>query len=213
MYCVDKSVKFGGYSVRALSLFIVETFDVIDARTSRVLISLVASMTAGAVILMSLEGETSRDRRELADIRSNVNRSIMHEPCEGVWSQIVIHSEKTAPDNACRYHFVVTFSPEDNKVRVTPTTNWKQQVRTKHVTVGGQDYHDSIGICLTGDFSERSPDNSLFEALVTLVRGLQKRCRINDDNVYLLSDLDPHSDKPGKAFPINLFNSRLIHIR
>ena len=51
--------------MRTLSILIAGTTELIDARTSRVLISLVASMTAGAIILMSLESGTSHHRREL----------------------------------------------------------------------------------------------------------------------------------------------------
>jgi len=199
--------------VRTLSILIAGTTEVIDARTSRVLISLVASMTAGAILLMSLESGTSHQRRELAGIRSSVRKSVIHEASGNTWSKIVVHSATGDTSLPAQCHFVISVSADSGKVRISSGENWKTQRRTSHILVSGHDYSDSIGICLMGDFSERSPDTEQFEALVVLVQELQRSCKISADHVYLRSDLDPRSSRPGKAFPVSLFNSRLINLK
>jgi hypothetical protein len=170
-------------------------------------------MTAGAILLMSLESGTSHHRSDLAGIRSDIRQSVRIQGAEGKWSRIVVHSATDGTALPAKCHFIIDRSPETGNVRITPVENWKQQKATNHIVVPGHDYSDSVGICLMGDFSSRSPDNNQFDALVVLVQELQRSCRISADHVYLRSDLDPRSAKPGKAFPVTLFNSRLVKIK
>jgi hypothetical protein len=199
--------------LKLFAFFFTETADLIDARTSRVLVALVASMTIGAVVLMSLEsGTTNRENRELAGIRAGVRDTILPEKNNSGWSRIVIHSSTDTNLLPSRCHFIVSPKPYPDGMRVRATRHWKNQDRTGHIHVTGHDYADSIGICLIGDYSRRSPETQQFEALVVLVQELQRTCRVDADNVYLRSDLDPGSSLPGRAFPVNLFNSRLIRL-
>jgi hypothetical protein len=61
-----------------------------------------------------------------------------------------------------------------------------------------------------GDYSEQSPDENQFQALISLVRYLQQQCNIDADSVYLRSQLPGEVDLPGRAFPVGRFNSSLF---
>ena len=105
-------------------------------------------------------------------------------------------------------HFAV--GPVSPNVSVSDL--WRQQHRGNHTNAPGRDYsRDSIGVCLIGDFSVDRPTPSQFEALVALLRSLQQTCRIPADHVYLHSDVDYRSSRPGPGLPARELAERLIH--
>jgi len=107
-------------------------------------------------------------------------------------------------------HFVVS-SDKKNPV-IHPTECWQKQRGINYPYPSGHNYVESIGICITGDFSNDPPDKEKFRALVILVKELQKTFDVNADSVYLQKELDPASRIPGKAFPTTLFNSNLLRL-
>jgi N-acetyl-anhydromuramyl-L-alanine amidase AmpD len=182
----------------------------VDARTKKVLAVLLVSMTVGALLLMAMESEPPRaDRDSLAMAsggRLQPNWTISHP-----WKRIVVHASTGGADTLPRRcHFVVTGQPMSNGRSVRPTNLWKQQTPGYHIYVPGHDFNaDSIGICLMGDFSTTPPTPQQFQALVNLIRQLQKKSHIPNDNVYLHSELVPEKDLPGKAFPLGAFKDAL----
>ena len=187
---------------------------VISVRTTKVLGALLGAMTIGALLLMVMESDPPRPNRgDLASARHKTltqQWAITHpHPCR--WRRIVVHSSAGGPDTLPRRcHFVVDAAADSKGQWIRPTELWKQQSAGYHVYVPGHDFNaDSIGICIMGDFSTRSPDPDQLETLITLVCELQKQCRIGADSVYLQSELNPQKQLPGKAFPVGLFNARL----
>ncbi len=180
-----------------------------DARVTRVLISLVASMTAGALVLMSLESGTSHPGSNRGAVMRSRARDCISLPKPDRprhWKRIVIHSstDETLVPSLC--HFVVSRAPN----RIRATVHWKEQKQTAHLHGDGCRYDDTIGVCIMGDFSGDAPDKALFDSLVVLVRELQASFTIGADSVYLRKELDPASRIPGDRFPTTLFNARLL---
>lgn len=181
----------------------------IDARTTKVLGALLVAMTIGALLLMAMEAEPPRpSNNALASIRSSAAAGLGEVSAN--WRKIVLHSSPDGKDSLPeRCHFVVFAKSDAAGLWVRPTAIWKKQAPGHHVYVEGQDFNsDSIGICLIGDFSRQGPTSEQFEALLALVHSLQTKCDIGYDNIYLSSELQT-GDKPGLAFPIGAFKSRL----
>ena len=181
-----------------------------SARTTRVLGALFVSMTVGALVLMMMESDPPRPAR--ASLASQQNQVIGQQGAiTHPWSRIVVHTSSGGPDTLPRRcHFVVdTFSPEDG--RWTRASDlWRSQQPGRHVFLPGHDFNaDSIGICVMGDFANQPPSQAQFDALMALVRELQKRCNIGADSVYLNTELFPQSPLPGQKFPSGEFNRRL----
>ena len=182
----------------------------ISVRTTKVLGALLGAMTVGALVLMVMESAPPRPNRgDLASAHQKVlpQRWVITHP----WRRIVVHSSTGGEDTLPRRcHFVVEADPNSKEQWIRPTELWEKQTPGYHVYVPGHDFNaDSIGICIMGDFSSRSPERDQFEAVITLVRELQKQCRIGADSVYLQSELNPEKQLPGKAFPVGLFNAQL----
>jgi hypothetical protein len=181
----------------------------IDTRTTKVLGALLVAMTLGALLLMAMESQPPRPSSEtLASIRSSAAvGGVLLSPR---WRRIVVHSSLGGADTLPqRCHFVVYAKPDEKGWQVRPTGLWRRQVAGHHVFVDGREFNsDSIGICLIGDFSTTGPDAGEFEALLGLIRSLQRKCGIRAENIYLASELTT-SARPGLAFPVAEFNSRL----
>jgi len=172
-------------------------------------------MTIGAFALMALE--TAPVRAPVQDLAAIATTDA---PCEQIvrrtdvplqpikWRNLIVHGSAAGPpDIAKRCHFIV-----DADGLITPTALWQRQQSGHHVYVPGRDFNaDSVGVCLIGDFSRRSPPANQLAALVDLTRTLQHMFRIPDDRVYLHRELDRNSRSPGAAFPAGLFNRSLHH--
>jgi hypothetical protein len=183
----------------------------IEPRTAKVLGALLTAMTAGALLLMLMESEPpSPFGTEAAAIRTTV--AAPQWTITRPWRRIVVHSSMGGQDSLpARCHFIVRATADGSGQWVQPTGLWLDQQAGHHVYVSGMDFHsDAIGICIMGDFSQRSPDEKQFQAVTDLVRQLQKRCDIPSDSVYLQSELNPNSQRPGKAFPVGRFNASLL---
>lgn len=129
------------------------------------------------------------------------------------WRNIVVHSSAGGQaDIVGRCHFLVDVDAATGRATVTATELWKRQAVGQHVFVPGQDFAAiSVGVCLVGDFSRHSPPRGQYEAMISLVRALQREFSVRPDQVYLHSDLVPNSVSPGEAFPERDFSRRLLH--
>lgn len=181
----------------------------IDARTVKVLVSLLVAMTGGALLLMSMDSAPPQTATAASIIGKVEYKQL---GLSHTWRRIVVHSAADASDSLPqRCHFIISADADASGKGVVVTDLWKRQVRGYHVMIPGHDFDsDSIGICLIGDFSSKGPVNGQFNALVTLVGKLQTDCRIAADCVYIHSQLDTSSDQPGKAFPSEKFNAYLL---
>jgi len=128
------------------------------------------------------------------------------------WRNIVIHSSAGGPANVHRRcHFLVRLEANGH-AGAAATHLWKRQAEGRHTYIPGRDFGAiSVGICLVGDFSGRPPSHAQYEALVALVRALQREFGVTPDHVYLHSDLVPNSASPGRAFPADDFSRRLLN--
>jgi len=190
-----------------------------SARTVKTLTALLAAMTVGAFVLMLMETAPIESASSSLSALSNSQRRVeelilaTHEPAKlAKWRNIVLHSTGAEGNGiARRCHFLVDIGASGVGV-IRPTPLWKQQLDGNHVDGLGRDFKaDSIGICLLGDFALHPPRRALFQALMTLVRGLQNTFDIGAESVYLHSDLDAHSFSPGPAFPAKMLSDQLVH--
>lgn len=189
-----------------------EMFDA--TRTTRVLGALLVSMTLGALLLMLMESDPPRpSQSDRAAITSSV--LTQHAPVARSWKRIIIHSATDTNSNLPRRcHFIIDPTANPTGLGIRSTELWKKQKPGYHALISaGRDYNsDSIGICLIGDFSKRQLPQGQFDALVSLVRELQKARTIDADSVYLYSQLDAQSRLPGKNFPVADFDAALLQI-
>jgi len=187
----------------------------IGSRTIKTLVALLASMTIGAFVLMALETAPVAPRAELlaalAAPGDGVSQ-VVHDtavPLQSVkWRTVVVHSSAEGNGIVRQCHFVVS-----KQGQVSCTDLWRRQVSGRHIRVPGRDFNaDSIAVCLVGDFSSSDEpiSQSQFNGLVSLTLALQRAFRIPAARVYLRRDLDAYSDSPGKAFPANAFDARLV---
>ena len=190
-----------------------------DARTVKTLTFLLAAMTVGAFLVMLMETAPIRpsaeplaaygttDGRQTADVIRPRNFPLQH----AKWQNIVVHTTGAeGRDVARRSHFII--SPRnDGKRAIHATELWHNQMAGNHVYIPDRDFNaDSIGICLQGDFAHQPPSATQFQALIDLVRDLQRTCAIEPANVYLHRDLDPRSPSPGRSFPARAFSRNLL---
>lgn len=169
-------------------------------------------MTIGAFALLALDTDPIRPTEAhiaaLADANSGASAAIarLDVPLSPVrWRSIVIHSNPN-PRLGDQFHFIIEQGGKD-PIKATPL--WNAQRDGRH-TMLGDFATDSIGICLKGDFSTQPPTAEQFEALVSLVRGLQHKLRLYPEQVLLHREIDGSSSSPGAAFPAAAFSQHLL---
>jgi len=129
----------------------------------------------------------------------------------GKWRNILIHTslEGLDPDSEC--HFIVSRQAGADGLNVRATPLWAAQQEGNHGFLPVHDYNaDSIGVFMAGEFDSLGPSQQQFQALLELVRALQKACGITADRVYLYRHIDPRSGSPGPAFPAEEFKDGLL---
>lgn len=143
------------------------------------------------------------------------------------WTHIVIHHSATREGNArtignsqrrqrgftngLGYHFMIdngTSARRDGQIEVGP--RWARQQTGAHCNANGMNEH-GIGICLVGDFTNRSPSTAQMEALVSLVRSLSAYYHIPPNRIIRHRDV-PGKDTecPGDRFPWAQFKNALL---
>jgi N-acetylmuramoyl-L-alanine amidase-like protein len=189
------------------ALMLVQGNLMIDARTTKVLGALLASMTIGALLLMAMESEPPRPS---GNNMASVTGAVLAPSWSAgrPWRRIVVHSSDGNDTMPRRCHFIIHSNAGGNRIQQTEL--WKKQDAGHHIYVPGHDFNsDSIGVCIMGEFSTQPPSRQQFEALISLVNELQQKNKIPADSVYLQSELNPDRHLPGKAFPVGRFNARL----
>jgi hypothetical protein len=136
------------------------------------------------------------------------------------WRGILIHHSATPDGNMARfdknhreingwlgigYDFLICNGDGNPDGLVETTFRWKQQIQGAHAGVGLKEYNDHwVGICLVGNFDETKPTPKQLASLRRLVRYLQARCGIPDENVRFHRDVRD-TDCPGRKFPAHEF--------
>ena len=178
----------------------------IDARTTRVLGSLVAAMTLGALFLMAIEQAPPRlnpAEIKLPDLDDH------NFPVSKQWERVVVHTSPGGEDSLpLRCHFIVRRCADANGKWVDYTRLWKLQEPGQHLYLPGVGFNTrSIGICVMGDGGAMSREQ--FEALVSLVQGLQRKLKISASGVCLRNEL-PGGTGMMRSFPAEEFETRLL---
>jgi hypothetical protein len=124
------------------------------------------------------------------------------------WTAIVIHHSATENGNAAifdrmhrehnhwdgvGYDFVIGNGTDSGDGEIEVTFRWRRQIPGAHCggTPGNWANKDGIGICLVGNFDRTTPTAQQMQALVRLVRFLQKRYDIPESRIY------GHNSTPG----------------
>ncbi len=206
-----------------------------DRRTLIVLGSLLGAMTVAAGMLMLLEpdkGEAPRLPRfsevSLAAFDKPKDPAealfaVSPAPSSQRWSSIVVRYSGSEKGSAhalgelhkragvgdLAYHFTIgngQGSP-DGLVEIGP--RWEQQ-RPGYTSIALHDQataHETIDICLIGDFDRNPPTPQQRDDLVWLVQQLQKRLNIPAERVLLG---DGRTGKAGRMFPVTWFRQQLL---
>jgi len=192
-----------------------------NQRTVTTLVLLLAAMTAGAFVLVLMETAPIRPSAEpLAAFGAPSDgpfaRVVQPENVplnRAKWRNIVVHSTGDEGDDlADQCHFLIGLD-HNGEVAVEATRLWHDQRCGGHVATPNDDFNtDSIGICLVGDFADGPPSGAVLDALVSVTKHLQYRCRIGRASVYLYRHLSPSTYSPGRAFPEEVFTDRLALI-
>lgn len=142
------------------------------------------------------------------------------------WTHIVIHHTATEGGNALSidklhhkrgfvnglgYHFLIdngTASKIDGQIEVGP--RWIKQMNGAHANANGMNER-GIGIALVGNFSKERVSRRQFDALVYLVRALQRYYKIPASRVIGHRDVPgKNTECPGKYFPWQEFKRHLL---
>jgi hypothetical protein len=180
----------------------------IDARTTRVLGALVAAMTLGALFLMAIE--QAPPRLNPASMRPAVLNDRSFELSKQ-WERVVVHTSKGGGDSLpMRCHFIVRRSADANGQWVDRTRLWQLQEPGQHLYLPGVGFNTrSIGICVMTDGEADTMSRQQFEALVSLVQGLQRDLGISASGVCLRNEL-PGGTGMMRSFPAEEFETRLL---
>jgi len=143
------------------------------------------------------------------------------------WRYIVVHHSASASgsarsindyhtnvrgwSNGLGYHFVIgngTATP-DGFIEVGP--RWAKQLHGAHAkSPGDRMNRTGIGICLVGNFEETHPTDAQMQALVELVRRLQRRYNIPSRNVIGHRDvIEGYTVCPGRNFSLERLREML----
>lgn len=175
-------------------------------RMTKVLGSLVLSVTAGAIILRLLQPAPLMDVTafSLAAAFNPIGQVFETQvPVDASrWQYIEIHQSGTPRGNIqslaefCRqkalgplaYHFVITNGRGGPDGRIQVCQQWTQQkdAHEPQFSRGATPVGSTIKICLIGDFSQGSLAPVQLSQLELLLRSLQQRCQIPVQNISLV---------------------------
>ena len=141
------------------------------------------------------------------------------------WTYIVVHHSGSDSGNAQRfdayhrnvkgweelgYHFVIGNGrgSGDGEIEVGP--RWVKQKHGAHCKTPDNAYNDhGIGICLVGDFRQRSPSPAQMASLARLTKFLMRECNINTDKVLTHRGVTGRTACPGSRFPLHALRRSL----
>jgi LysM repeat protein len=183
-----------------------------------------ASDTTAAVAPAPPPTRTTSDpqRRLPAAIRAAIDSARVE---KGRWKNIIIHHsgtdvgsgtgmdryhrEERRMENGLAYHFVVGNGNGMTDGSIFVGRRWNEQLAGGHV-VSPELNHNSIGICLVGDFEKRPPTRRQMQTLEALVRALLARADLDHTAVTTHRLVHPrHTLCPGRHFPTEHFRALL----
>ncbi|MFH1228752.1 MAG: peptidoglycan recognition family protein [Planctomycetota bacterium] len=143
------------------------------------------------------------------------------------WKYIVIHHSATNKGSAkifdnyhrgekglvegLAYHFVIGNGTNSKDGQVETSIRWEKQIAGIHCWDGKMN-HQSIGICLVGNFDDKKPTEKQISALLKLLAELCKKYNIPNSNIVVHRDVDKgETNCPGKNFSLDTIKTRLIH--
>lgn len=181
------------------------------------LVALLATLTAGTIILMLMETDPILPKvRSLIAASDEDPMQIVREtdvPMRGgKWENIVVHSTGSEGAEIARLcHFIISPRSAGEGYAVESTALWRRQGHSLHIIgPNGHLSESSIAVCLVGDYTTSRPADGQFRQLLALVRTLQFDFRIAKGHVYLYRDLDVGTFSPGRAFSGDAFAARLL---
>ena len=194
----------------------------LQPRTVKTLVALLAAMTLGTILLISIDAAPIRPPgTHLAAVAAADEMELPVVTQTDVplrkWKNIIVHTSVEGADVANRCHFVIdsaNASETSTSLPVRSIAPWIQQTNSLHTAKGANDWNtDSIGVCLMGDFSRRRPSPVQWQAMVKLTNDLQKRFKIPAERVYLYRDIGGAKiNSPGSAFSQKEFDDALLTI-
>jgi hypothetical protein len=137
-------------------------------------------------------------------------------PLKRTWEGILVHHSATPDGNLEKfdkfhreekgwlmvgYDFIICNGDGGPDGLVQVSDRWRKQIQGAHAGPGLKRYNDHwVGICLVGDFNVTRPTPRQMASLRRLVRWLQARCGIPDENVKVHRDVRD-TECPGRRFP------------
>jgi hypothetical protein len=169
-----------------------------QGRLTKVMLVLIGAMTAGALILLGLEGKPIKPmpfslatQRQLTSVNTAMGTDVGIEP--GRWQQIdVIYRTSQqqinlenglAGDWATAYHFIIANQSSGKNGQIYASDRWAKQLNCLHPTHGPFN-SQTIRICLISqDSSQKISSNLQAQQLQKLIENLVKNCQIEANNV------------------------------
>ena len=154
---------------------------------------------------------------------SNIPRDWYPESSEREWKAIIIHHSATETGNMAKFHkshieehgwngigydFVIGNGTDSGDGEVEVTYRWRDQEVGAHCkTPGNWANENGIGICLVGNFNNKTPSKNQMNSLVKLTKFLQQRYGISRSNITGHKDTEGANitDCPGRSFPMSEF--------
>ena len=172
-----------------------------QARTIKVLVLLVAAMTAGAFILMALDRESiSAGPFSLSSYTQlNPISQVAISPInatEGKWSRIEVFYSNTANGSIAslvqsedvsgpadfNFHLIVFNGTGENDGQIAATNKWKSQL----APIPSKSWVGSSGtvrICVVADGITHNPTGSQIQRTAALVEAISRKCNIASDHI------------------------------
>lgn len=138
---------------------------------------------------------------------------VIHHMASEKGSAAIIHREHLARHfDGLGYHFVIGNGTATGDGQIEVGYRWTRQIQGAHARAHAGDDNKwnerGIGICLIGNFQHHAPSQRQMDALVRLVRTLQREYGIRDENVVPHRFVKP-TLCPGQYFPWQEFKRRL----
>ena len=164
-----------------------------QGRLTKVMLLLILAMTAGALVLLGLEGKPIKPmpfslatQRQLTSVNTAMGTDVGIEP--GRWQRVEV-SYRTPPvqmkleegltgEFAAAYHFIISDKNTGTDGQIYASDRWTKQLSCLHPTQGAYD-NQTIRICLIcRDSGRRSSSDLQAQQLQKLVSKLVKSCQI-----------------------------------
>jgi hypothetical protein len=115
------------------------------------------------------------------------------------------HRRSRRMENGLAYHFVIGNGRgiPDGKVEIGD--RWRKQLDGGHMATSRLN-HESIGICLVGNFMTGKPTRRQMESLQALSTYLTRRSRLDKARLKVHRQMNPRpTNCPGTHFPLEAF--------